>query len=714
MKKILIVLFFLLSSACFAQLGWVYLNPTPTASSMHDLIMFTENSGICRSTNSIFRTYDGGRTWTEFNLKNSELYTGNISMVDSSIGFLISGAKNLLKTSDGGKNWNFVSQVPFYSRKIKFITETDGFILTNEENGGAKILKTTNSGLNWSEYFTDENNAVHDMHFVSPTVGFAVGSFPPNSSSHAKIFKTTNSGISWDSILTTLRLAAEKTFFVNENTGFISGAINSPFSLNRILRTTDGGITWGDTLKYGLTDIRFFDANSGYILMNDTVLGRTSNAGANWTITKIRNSTIDYCTKPTQICFINQTNAICIGTLGLNLRTSDNGNSWINYNYSFTSEELMDVEFKDMNTGFIIGWNHGYYKTTNAGQNWTRSSMGGSNNGFTSIAFAGGSTWYIAAYDNLIYKTTNDGNSWDSSSISVYQVTDLKFINENTGFGVCKYNTFFKTTNGGVNWYINSEIGSQNFTVNFIDENTGFIGGGGRLRKTTNGGITFDTIPRSSIYSAWDVKFISRDTIFVSGYTSGNNNIGTVWKSTNAGVSWVPHYLPEVISFGLIDFPTAQTGYISEYNVMFKTTNSGENWFKIKSPDNYMHSTFFINSETGYTVGVNGVIAKTIDGGASTFINTNESVVKSFSLYQNYPNPFNPSTKIKFELPKNENVKLIIFDILGRQMETLLDENLIAGIHEVNWNASHYAAGVYFYMLITDGIMETKKMILIK
>ncbi|MBN8571968.1 MAG: T9SS type A sorting domain-containing protein [Ignavibacteria bacterium] len=714
MKKILIVLFFLLTSVCFAQQGWVYLNPTPTAASRYDLTMFSESSGICRGTNSIFRTFNGGISWTEYNLVNSEQYILSFSMVDSTFGFLITGSNNLLKTVDGGKNWNFVSQVPFYSRKIKFITETDGFILTNEGNGGAKILKTTNSGLNWSEYFSDENNAVRDMHFVSPMVGFAVGSFPPNSSSHAKIFKTTNSGISWDSIPNTLRLASEIVFFVNENTGFVSGAINSPFSLNRILRTTNGGVTWGDTLKYGLTDIRFFDANSGYLLMNDTILGRTSNAGANWTISKIRNQTITYCTRPTQLFFVNQTSAVCIGSLGLNLKTTDNGNSWINYNYSFTSEELLDVEFKNLNIGFILSWNHCYYKTTNAGQNWVRTSMGSSDNGFNAMAYAGGSTWYIAAYDNLIYKTTNDGNTWDSSRISIYQVTDLKFINENTGFGVCKYNTFFKTTNGGVNWYINSELGSQNFTVNFIDENTGFVGGGGRLRKTTDGGITFDTIPRTNIYSAWDVKFINRDTIFVSGYTSGSNNIGTVWKSTNAGVSWIPHYLPVGLTYGLIDFPTSQTGYISEYNVVFKTTNSGENWFKIKSPDNYMHSTFFINSETGYAVGDYGVIAKTTDGGASTFINTNESVVKSFSLYQNYPNPFNPSTKIKFDLPKNENVKIIIFDILGRKLETLLDENLIAGVHAVKWNASKYAAGVYFYMLLTDGIKETKKMVLVK
>ena len=83
--------------------------------------------------------------------------------------------------------------------------------------------------------------------------------------------------------------------------------------------------------------------------------------------------------------------------------------------------------------------------------------------------------------------------------------------------------------------------------------------------------------------------------------------------------------------------------------------------------------------------------------------NGNIEIVDGFAFYIQY----------KYFID-NENVKIIIFDILGRKLETLLDENLTAGVHEVNWNASRYAAGVYFYMLLTDGTKETKKMILIK
>lgn len=89
-----------------------------------------------------------------------------------------------------------------------------------------------------------------------------------------------------------------------------------------------------------------------------------------------------------------------------------------------------------------------------------------------------------------------------------------------------------------------------------------------------------------------------------------------------------------------------------------------------------------------------------------------------FHLSQNHPNPFNPVTRIKFDLPKSTNIKLVIYDVLGREIETLVNENKKAGSYEVEWSAtgggSRYASGVYFYKLITDEYVETKEMVLLK
>jgi uncharacterized delta-60 repeat protein len=93
-------------------------------------------------------------------------------------------------------------------------------------------------------------------------------------------------------------------------------------------------------------------------------------------------------------------------------------------------------------------------------------------------------------------------------------------------------------------------------------------------------------------------------------------------------------------------------------------------------------------------------------------ISTN--IPANYSLSQNYPNPFNPSTKFKFQISKITDAKIPVFDILGREVEILVDKQLQPGTYEANWNASNYTSGVYFYKLITADYSETRKMVLIK
>ncbi len=88
--------------------------------------------------------------------------------------------------------------------------------------------------------------------------------------------------------------------------------------------------------------------------------------------------------------------------------------------------------------------------------------------------------------------------------------------------------------------------------------------------------------------------------------------------------------------------------------------------------------------------------------------------VNSFILYQNYPNPFNPSTTISFTLPKKEFVKLIIYDILGKEIITLINEELPSGSHQIVWNPKKLSSGIYFYRLQSGKYSETRKMNLLK
>ena len=89
-------------------------------------------------------------------------------------------------------------------------------------------------------------------------------------------------------------------------------------------------------------------------------------------------------------------------------------------------------------------------------------------------------------------------------------------------------------------------------------------------------------------------------------------------------------------------------------------------------------------------------------------------IPEQFSLSQNYPNPFNPSTKIRFQISELSQTKLFIYDALGSVVANLVNEKLLPGIYEAEFNASDISSGAYFYKLESNGFSETKKMFLIK
>jgi len=87
---------------------------------------------------------------------------------------------------------------------------------------------------------------------------------------------------------------------------------------------------------------------------------------------------------------------------------------------------------------------------------------------------------------------------------------------------------------------------------------------------------------------------------------------------------------------------------------------------------------------------------------------------QSFLLFQNYPNPFNPTTKINYELPITNYINLSIFNLLGELVTTLVDEKQNAGYHQVEWDASGFASGVYYYKLHAGEFVQVRKMVLIR
>jgi hypothetical protein len=158
------------------------------------------------------------------------------------------------------------------------------------------------------------------------------------------------------------------------------------------------------------------------------------------------------------------------------------------------------------------------------------------------------------------------------------------------------------------------------------------------------------------------------------------------------------------------------TIFVTGAGAVYKSTNDGINWGSLDIPTNYiMRFTKFFDSNNGIACGEFGVILRTTNGGGVVGVKNIESKVPAaYSLSQNYPNPFNPMCNVQFSMYKAGNVRLVVYDVQGREVQKLVNEKLNAGTYEVKFDGSMLSSGVYFYRMATEGFAETKRMLLIK
>ena len=147
-----------------------------------------------------------------------------------------------------------------------------------------------------------------------------------------------------------------------------------------------------------------------------------------------------------------------------------------------------------------------------------------------------------------------------------------------------------------------------------------------------------------------------------------------------------------------------------------KSTNTGVNWIPQQSiTTENLSSADFTNGNTGYACGSRGTIIKTRTGGTTNIVNQISALMpENFLLRQNFPNPFNPVTHMQFGIPKSGFVSLKVFDMLGREIKTLINEIKPAGSYEVLFDGTDLASGVYFYKIESVDFTATKKMVLIR
>ncbi len=377
-----------------------------------------------------------------------------------------------------------------------------------------------------------------------------------------------------------------------------------------------------------------------------------------------------------------------------------------------TFHVLMDVQFLNSNTGWAVGGLGTILTTTNGGTNWILRNSG-TNQDILQVSFADAFNGWAACLDS-VRRTTDGGITWTGIKESGNLSFAIHFVNSSTGWIGGTSSLLNKTTNGGLNWVQIEFLSSSSITsFSFINANTGWIAGTNAfLRKTTNGGDNW--ILQTGTASGYDYQsifFIDQDNGWIAG------SVGHIIHTTNGGTNWTLQTTPPHFENWMsVYFVNSVTGWIAGFNgKILKTTNSGANWLLLSSGViSQLNSICFSDLNTGWVVGDSGKILKTITGGTSEIRQISELVPSKYILSQNYPNPFNPATTISFQLPVAGLVSLKIYDMLGKEVATLVNEKLSAGIFETTFNAIQYSSGVYFYRLTSGGFNEVKRMVMIK
>ncbi|MGB4852719.1 MAG: YCF48-related protein [Ignavibacteria bacterium] len=701
----LMLLFSFNISTVHSQSGWFVLKPFPNANENINDIYFTNNQTGFLVTDEypyigrIYKTSNQGTNWT-YNFTDLTGGFTKLYFLNSLTGFAL-GSK-LYKTTNSGATW--ISKRNGSLNSICFVDSLIGYGCGRGDEFRAEICVTTNGGESWQNIYHDLNGSyidLYDIHFFNSQVGLVTGE-------HSRLAKTTNGGSNWNYVLHPDIGIFRDMEFINDNVGFVCGKLDSV-----ILKTTNQGDNWFPTLlqkgSYNhVNSINFINESTGFgAFQYNNVIIKTINSGNNWFELPVRPP----FGNGRKVYFLDELTGYLVGGNANFFKTTNGGNDWETF---IKGDTIKSVFVTKDGVGYCGGYNGKIMKTTNSGINWFKLNSETSNtiNDLTFLDIYNGI--YIGR-NGVIGTTTNSGVNWVTYTLNPnVSLNSLYFYNNGYGLIAGGNGKIFKTTNSGIDWTEKNSGSSLNLNSIFISSltNAYSVGDSGIVLRTTDSGETWlvdYTVPRIKLNS---ISILDNET----GYIAGNS--GKLFRTTNNGLNWQIHFVNNNLfrDHNQVYFANSTTGYLlGNSSTLYKSTNQGLTWGSQGLQSCNPYKIFMLSTDTGYIVGSDGYIFKTIDGGGTVVsVNENNLIPYKYYLSQNYPNPFNPITKIKFEIPSLSNVKLTVFDILGKEIETLINKNLQQGVYESEWDGSKFPSGIYFYSLNTNSFTETKRMILLK
>jgi photosystem II stability/assembly factor-like uncharacterized protein len=649
----------LLSFKAAAQSPWIIQTAAGLSSSQNPQIIFSAvNKDVCWgcsfSSTQFIRTVDGGTHWTVGTIPaSSGLIGSRIAAIDSNIAFVIlhgASGRGIYKTSDGGSTWT-----------------------------------------RYADAFNQTDSDPLQIFFFDSTNGVCMGS---PSGGNWEIYTTSDTGTNWTRV-PSANIPAPLTGETALYRGHANGAGNCFWFTTwsgSLYRTSDKGITWAVTRS---------------VLINDGF----------------------------SVAFKDSLNGVaCTPLSGERISvTSDGGKTWKPVNIKFSSPASYALNY-------VKGSNNDYIITSD----YNRGEPGYSALPGAAYSSDGGMTWKVVDNTSRLWiDFSPDGTGWSGGEKdSIYKFiafTDKQIIPIQPSLD----RIFARKNIDSVLFTISfMNFSNHNFTANLIYTNSE------NTKKDSlalfDDGLHGDSQANDGIYGAY-IPPINADDYF-------QLNVSTTEDSTNKYVN--TPISPRFTTLGPIKIDTLLISKVSSTlysvrpifrneglsaavsNLKVKISSSNTNIVTQISPDTISISSIAPGDTAGPTGTVNITLSSRSSGGSFglnyeimsggytywkdtvsqilTGIHDIKQKPNSYNLYQNFPNPFNPSTKFSYSIPEKALVTVKVFDILGREVKTLVNEEKPAGTYEVSFNASNLSSGIYFYRLIAGNFISTKKMVLLK
>ena len=440
----------------------------------NDLIYALGDTALTDDEIYLFRTQDGGDTWNMLSIALSVPFQDcYFSEETSGLIFGSAGAVYSIEVAESSASISFVTsrEAGQDLKEVEFIDENNAWVV----GANSIVMRSTNSGTNWSDVDVDITGDIKDIGFLDSDEGWIVGHDESRGTGAIKL--TTDGGDTWNFRSYGLGLALFGVHFVDANEGWLVG------KSGRIAHTIDGGNIWlhqdANTSKT-FRDVYFANSNDGWVVgfssegATDTftTILYTTNGGGQW-------NSVDsiYGYRLNEVEFFDDQYGWVVGDKGLIMRSEDGGMTWTTQT-SGLSVELFDLEVIGQNEAFASGQYGTILHTDDGGVTWnqlntetTQTLMG--------IDFVG-STGYACGNLGTILKTENSGSTWEKLDLPKFSGTvfnSIGFINESNGWAVGKFGYILHTIDGGETWYRQNE-GFSESTLNdifILNSNTAWI-----------------------------------------------------------------------------------------------------------------------------------------------------------------------------------------------------------------------------------------------